>query len=1143
MDQLGEILDRIDVVVRRRRDQADAGGRVAHPGDLLVDLVTRQLAAFARLRALGHLDLDVVGVDQVLGGDAEAAGRHLLDCRALRIPRAVRQRVEALRFLAALAGIRLAADAVHRLGQGRVGLVGDRAERHRAGREALDDFLRRLDFLQRQRLIGEVEFEQAAQRQQPLVLLIDQLRVFGVGPGIVAAHRVLQLADRLRRPDVVLAAQAEGIIAPDVEVPTVDLGVAERIMVPSHRLARDLVQPDTLDGRRGPGEVPLDKRGRQTDGIEDLCAAIRLVGRDPHLRHDLEQALADRLDVTLPRLFDRRRIVERRQQRLDGVECQIRVDGLGAIAGQRRKVMHLERRPGLDHDAGVGAQTAADQVMVHGRGRQQGRDGDVVGIDRAVGQDQDVVVIAHGLLGRLAKGLKRRRHTRLALGRRIGDAQRTGPEALAVVLDVADPLEVLVGQHRLVHLQPHVLPAGIQAEQVRAGTDQRDQRHHDLFADRVDRWVRDLREQLLEVVRQVLRPARQHRRRVVRAHRADRLLAGQHHRRQQELDVLLGVAERLLAVQQGLGIGRHGADHVRQVVQADLGLVEPVLVGLGGRQRRLDLGVVDDPTLLHVDQEHLAGLQAPLLDDGVLGDLEHAHLRAHHHQVVIGDQVAGRPQAVAIERRADLAAIGEGDGGRTVPGFHHRGVVFVEGAPLPIHQRVAGPGLRNQHHHRVRQRITARHQQFQGVVEARRIRLPLRNQRPDLVEILAEDLGRHRLAARRHPVDVAAQGVDLAVVRDHAKRVGQVPGREGVGREALMHQRQRGDHAFVVQVLVVLADLRRQQHALVDDCARRERGEIERLLALQRHLADPVLDLLADHEQLALEGILVGTLVTAADEHLADHRLGRQHAVTQSAVIDRDVTPAQQALPLEGDEALDDLLRLVPGLFVPWQEQHADGVLALRRQLESDHPAKEPIRDLQQQPGPVSGARISADRTTMMKTLEYGQAMPNDRVTLLTLDMRDKPDAAGVVLVRRVVQAVSRRQCIVSHRVPRSDSRRHQARHLGAHRLAAPGASFCVWGFDAAAIARQPLRHVPICRLADHPECCCMRRAIRGTGLGGYGRSDRRGYFNRGRPTSFGVTGRPGPTLGLTRLLVDSARRRDRFEGSRPDAGAGQGRR
>ena len=79
VDQLGEVLDGVDVVVRRRGDQADARRRVPGLGDPRVDLVAGQLAALAGLGALGHLDLDVVGVDQVLAGHAEAAGGDLLD--------------------------------------------------------------------------------------------------------------------------------------------------------------------------------------------------------------------------------------------------------------------------------------------------------------------------------------------------------------------------------------------------------------------------------------------------------------------------------------------------------------------------------------------------------------------------------------------------------------------------------------------------------------------------------------------------------------------------------------------------------------------------------------------------------------------------------------------------------------------------------------------------------------------------------------------------------------------------------------------------------------------------------------------------------------------------------------------------------
>ena len=91
-----------------------------------------QLPAFAGLGTLGHLDLDLVGVGQVFGGDPEAAGGHLLDGGAQAVACLERdiardaapaddisqgciglQGRESLAILATFARIRLAADAVH----------------------------------------------------------------------------------------------------------------------------------------------------------------------------------------------------------------------------------------------------------------------------------------------------------------------------------------------------------------------------------------------------------------------------------------------------------------------------------------------------------------------------------------------------------------------------------------------------------------------------------------------------------------------------------------------------------------------------------------------------------------------------------------------------------------------------------------------------------------------------------------------------------------------------------------------------------------------------------------------------------------------------------------------------------------------
>ena len=199
---------------------------------------------------------------------------------------------------------------------------------------------------------------------------------------------------------------------------------------------------------------------------------------------------------------------------------------------------------------------------------------------------------------------------------------RVRKAAAGAVLDVPNPLQVLIGQNRLRGLQAPVVAGLVDPQEVRPRPDHADQRHHQLFADRVDRRIGDLREVLLEIGREMLGTARKHRRRIIRTHRADGLLTREDHRAQQELDVFLGVAEGLLRIQQGGIVGGHGSDTGRQLVEPDLRLLQPFTVGLGLGELGLDLGIVDDAALLQIDQEHLAGLQTPFLDDALLGNIQ-----------------------------------------------------------------------------------------------------------------------------------------------------------------------------------------------------------------------------------------------------------------------------------------------------------------------------------------------------------------------------------------------------------------------------------------------------------------------------------------------------------------------------------------
>ncbi len=152
VDQLRQVFDRVDVVVRRRRDQAHARRAVADAGDFLVDLVAGQLAAFAGLGALGHLDLQLLGADQVFAGDAEAAAGHLLDgadCAGRRWRRG--RSGPGPRPLRPCCSCRPCGS--WRWPSVSCASLRDRAVRHRAGGESLDDRRGGLDLFQGHRRV------------------------------------------------------------------------------------------------------------------------------------------------------------------------------------------------------------------------------------------------------------------------------------------------------------------------------------------------------------------------------------------------------------------------------------------------------------------------------------------------------------------------------------------------------------------------------------------------------------------------------------------------------------------------------------------------------------------------------------------------------------------------------------------------------------------------------------------------------------------------------------------------------------------------------------------------------------------------------------------------------------------------------
>ena len=447
--------------------------------------------------------------------------------------------------------------------------------------------------------------------------------------------------------------------------------------------------------------------------------------------------------------------------------------------------------------------------------------------------------------------------------------------------------------------------------------------------------------------------------------------------------------------------------------------MQPVLVRVLGGQGRLDLFVLDEAAGGRVGQEDAAGLQPPLPDHRGRVDVEDADLAGQHDQAVAGHPVPPGAQAVAVEHRADHRAVGERDQRRAVPRLHQRGVVPVEGAPLRRHLLVVLPRLRDHHQHRVRQRPAAHVQQFQALVEAGRIAGVLVQDReepfdPPAVRGVGDELaGQHRLAGA-HPVAVAPDGVDLAVVRHVPVRVSQWPGRERVGGEPGVHQRQRRAVPRVGQVRVEGPELRRGQHALVDDGPGGQAGEVHPGLVLC-----PLAQ--AERHPLEFHAALAQGARDEQLEHVGQHG---PRAVAAGGDVERDLAPAEDGQPFGGGQPGQGGSDQVP---FGGEEGHAGRVGAGLGQLEVARGAEELVGDLGQDPGPVPGSRVAALGTPVLKVAQHPQGSGHYLMTAAAGQVRDETDAARVVLEPGVVKASSDHvlSCRLLHNATSMRSGRH----------------------------------------------------------------------------------------------------------------------
>ena len=459
---------------------------------------------------------------------------------------------------------------------------------------------------------------------------------------VVAAFAgcVLQFVDRVRVEQMELALAAPLVLATHFErtvCPSRIGGLREGPDVALLYFLCDDIESDAAEPTGHTAEVLVDNFARKANDLKDLGARVGGHCGDAHLGHHLQEALVHGLYIVL--LGIGQRDVETMGPGLDHLgdrlERGVREDSAGTKAQQRCDVMHFSRFARLDHEIGPHPRRRRHEVMMNSCGREERWNRSVCNRDSSVTENQYLCALGDSLVGLVAESSNRRSQSLAALVDWVDEIEHDTRDLGATR---QQSRELVRGEHRVT--DPDLfrrIGAGVQ--QVPSRTKRRANRGDQFLANGVERRVRNLREELLEVVGHKSRALGKCSDGRVGSHRSERLFTVGDHRLEQQFQFFVGVTkDELLGWQ--WQVMAPVIVLLGQVVNVGQRSVEDLAIGPSVRHQFFDFVVANDSTLLGVDQEDSSRFESSLLDDLVRVDVHDSDLGGHYDQAVARDPVA-----------------------------------------------------------------------------------------------------------------------------------------------------------------------------------------------------------------------------------------------------------------------------------------------------------------------------------------------------------------------------------------------------------------------------------------------------------------------------------------------------------------------
>ena len=209
-----------------------------------------------------------------------------------------------------------------------------------------------------------------------------------------------------------------------------------------------------------------------------------------------------------------------------------------------------------------------------------------------------------------------------------------------------------------------------------------------------------------------------------------------------------------------------------------------------------------------------------------------------------------------------------------------------------------------------------------------------------------------------------------------------------------MHQCQATGEVWVGEVGEILPHLHGRQHAFVNDVCVAQRADVE------IGMVHPFLYFLSDDIQCPAK-VLQFVVAYAGDEHLSDGWLCAQGCIAQTFAVCRHVAQMHQLKALALDFLYHHAEDFLLCMFVLGQEHQSCSVFSLlrhRNALKQD----ELMRNLNHDA--CSVAVLPDFCSPVSHVLEHTKCVVHELVALVAVDVHDHTYAAGVVLVRLLVQ-------------------------------------------------------------------------------------------------------------------------------------------